>query len=216
MKQFITLFLLFITLCIVSISCKKDSGDSNPAALSGNTLSGKIKNWTNGNDKTIAAWASYSTQVGTSAISADGSFSIVLGTPAAGSLEPITQFIDPSISYSDSTSKATNLGLYVMDNSSSYFGQLERTNDISEDAIGFVRVVYVYVTKSTTVKGNVDYSDTDFEETDNFDLNLKAGWNTVSIECTKATSTSTFTTVESKVRSFEPSTVNWKFNTGKK
>jgi hypothetical protein len=216
MKKLFTLLFLCGMLCIATISCKKDSNDSTPESLSGNTLTGKITNWSYGSDKKIVAMTDYSNQVGTVPISADGSFTLTLATPDASVLNIITDFIEPTLTYSDASAQVIDLSLYVEDNTSSYFGYLENLNDIHEDTLGFVRVVYLYSNKSTTVKGNVVYSDTDYSETDNFDLTLKAGWNTVSIEYTKYTITGTQEIIEAKVRSYEPSSANWKFSFDKK
>ncbi len=103
----------FVLFCILlALSCKKD--DSNPlgpgTSVTNNTITGQIDNWTGGTGKTIRpvhgdpgnsnyAW------LPSSPITADGKFSIELGTPPDSMLVPITQDMPPGVNISDPTAK---------------------------------------------------------------------------------------------------------------
>jgi hypothetical protein len=211
-----TLNKLILACCIISIaflSCKKDSDETNYGALSGNTLKGKISGWTLGSNKILRAVATPSfTTVGSANISSDGSFSVLLENQFSGDMNAITDYFDPQLNYSDATSTCSELYFYVADSLGSFYGYVERTSTIPEYQKGYAMVDYLYVTKNTTVKGNLSYTDTGETDQGVFDLNLKAGWNTIATQVTNVTTTSSMLTLDYEVNSTEPSTVIWKFS----
>jgi hypothetical protein len=214
MKLISRLLLMCGIMSIAFLSCKKDSSDEpNYGALTGNTLKGKISLWTLGGDKKLTAHSSSSfDMIGESAISSDGSFNLTLSAPGSGAMDAVADFFDDRLTYSDPSAECSSSYLYVTDSAGSYIGYVERSSTIAEYQKGYCFVEYLYLTKSTSVTGNVTYTDT--EETDNgvFNLNLKAGWNTVVYTMTNVTTTNGIVVVDFKVNSIEPSTVNWTYS----
>jgi hypothetical protein len=207
MKKFSKFLLLFGIFSIVLSGCGKDesSNDNKPGnnALSGNVLKGKISDWTLGAGYTLKAISySYFEDIGSSGISADGSFSITLGVPPNDYLSNISYYFPSPLSFSDPTSLSTGIELEINSIDGNVIGYLERSNDKSNTEKGYAIVQYLYVSQTTTVKGTYTSS---YNETGKFNLNLKAGWNTIAYKVTNVSGN----TLTYGVGNTEPSGVKW-------
>jgi hypothetical protein len=204
----ISKFLLFFGIfTIVFSGCSKDDsssdGKSSNNALAGNVLKGKISAWTLGTGYTLKAIDENYNYLGQANINGDGSFSLTLGVPS-GSLYNLTDYFPSSLSYSDPNSKCSTLRLGIYDINGYSSGDLERLNNIGESEKGYAIVQYMYASLKTSVKGTANEG----YYIGIFNLNLKAGWNTVVYQVTNVTET----TFNYSAGNTEPSGVIWKFS----
>jgi hypothetical protein len=217
MKKIYKLLILCGIIGIVISGCKKDddssSSNTNTGALSGNTLKGKISDWTLGAGYTLKAFADYySDNVGEATISSDGSFSLILGTPNLNYLYDVSYYFNSPLTISDPTTKCGYVDLYIYSTATgSYIGSLQRKNNIGSYQKGYAIAEYLYATKSSTVKGTYTSSYGYESYIGTYNLNLKAGWNTVATLCTNVTTTSNYTTYDYKISNSEASTAKWMF-----
>lgn len=216
MSAFRFILLCGIT-CFVLYSCKKESDETYSGALSGDSLSGKIPDWTYGNDKSILAYIQgTSDTIGIAKISADGSFVLHLSIPESNSLDPLLSHFDEQLTISDTSAKCNMLSFHVIDGSGFYFGQLIRGNNKLEYLENAARSSYWYVTRNTTLKGT--YIHSGFNETNSIttDLELKAGWNSIVALVINYSATSNPIQVDYNFSGSEPADCRWIFTITKK
>jgi hypothetical protein len=196
---------------IISDGCKKEDIDNNSNdALNGNILSGRISNWELGSGYYVraATEGNYGDLVGGADISSDGSFSIKLQNPIADELEQIVIWnSDEELTISDPTSKGAQVEYLRIRDSQGFVGTMYRESLLNEYAKGYAFVQYYYISKETTVKGEILHDEVQVS----IDLIFKEGWNTVSFQLTDIKSNSNTTTYYYKISNFEPSSVVWHF-----
>jgi hypothetical protein len=198
-------------------SCHKDSDNTDPGALSGNKLNGKISDWTLGSNKVIYAYVTApGYKVGQTTIAADGSFTLVLDTPNVTSMNPVYREFDNRLTFSDTLSLCATLDFLVLDTTGSFYGYLDRLSSTLEYQEGFVSVDYMYVTRNTSVKGSFSYSDMTQTRNGSYYLNLKTGWNAVVTEIQTITGEQNNWIIDYTVTNNETSTTKWLFFPGKK
>lgn len=216
MKTLYKVFLLIVIIGIVISGCKKDSDNSNnnSGALSGNTLKGVISDWTMGSNKTLkcgvtVSWEYYS--VGEASISSDGSFTLNLENPPESALKAISDIIYDEFTYSDPSAQCSGfLHREIYDSDlHHYLGYLHRYNSPNYQENGFAYVDYIFSSKKTTAIGNVVDSNSSEAFSYTWNLNLKAGWNTVAHQTTDISTSSNYTTYKIMVSNTESSSVEW-------
>jgi hypothetical protein len=216
MKAFDKVLLLIGIIGILISGCEKDSNNSNnnSGALSGNTLKGKISDWTMGSGKTLRGGVVDSWEynlVGEASISSDGSFTLNLENPPASFLEPISDLIYDEFTYSDPSTQCSGpLHREIYDSASYlYLGYLHRVNSFNNEENGFTNVDYIFASKITTVNGNVIDSSEYEAYSYTWNLSLKAGWNTIAYQTIDVITNANYTTYKIKVSNSEPSSVKW-------
>lgn len=149
--------LIFLTIC-----CKDESNPTGSGTdISSYTISGQIEGWTGGSDKTIGAvygdpgTSNYS-WLPSSPISADGKFTVKLGTPPDSLLEPIPS----GLNVSDPSAKVgAKLEMFVIRPNG---GELSRESSTTS-------TFFAYSDKNVNITGS--------DEGNTINLNFVKGWN---------------------------------------
>lgn len=213
----IKFILLSCISCIVLYSCQKESDETYYGALSGDSLSGNIPDWTYGSDKSILAYVQgTSDTIGIASISAEGSFVLHLNQPESNSLDPLLAHFDEQLTISDTSAKCSMLSFHVIDGSGFYFGQLIRGNNKLEYLENAARSSYWYTTRNTTLKGTYLHSSLNETNSITTDLEFKAGWNSIVALVTNYSATSNPIQIDYNFSNSEPSDCRWIFTITKK
>jgi len=206
MKTISKILILSWIISLFILGCKKEeSSSSSTGSLSGNTINGKIEAWTMGSDKILKAYDNGGAIIGTTTISSDGSFNLVLDTPSTHDALGVN--VPAGVKISDPTAEIANLRNFkIRDNSGLFNGTLSYGNNLGFEVPGSIGVSFCHLTKNTTINGS--FTDSTFNET--IDINFKAGWNVRVYQIS-----SVDPIIQIKFTSSVPSSAKWYFSAKK-
>jgi len=166
---------ILIAQCIILLSCKKDDIENlgTPSISLSGVLSGNIADYSLGLIDSVKL-DSYN-MTGKSVVSSDGNFSIIINNPEIYKIGTVSE-----LEVSDTNAMmAWTATLYAYKNEIET-GELTKCNYTSlEDQYyeGMAYSLYWYSDRVITIKGPMEYQDSTFTSTTNYDITLKRGWN---------------------------------------
>ncbi len=147
--------------------------------------------------------------IGTGAISADGNFSLELVDAVAESALYTLEFDEActGVSVSNPDVKGASVSEFSVMAAGETAGYLVLMSENSDTEVDSeAQIVWLYVDQSTTVRGTCEYADSFGVERDTYNLNLKKGWNIVSLESNYDEANDT---TESRLYNGKASGVKW-------
>lgn len=166
---------VLISLCIIFISCKKDDIENpgTPSVSTAGVLSGDILNYSNGLIDSVKLEAYYMT--GKSAVSTEGKFSMIISIPETYKIGNVD-----GLEISDTNAMMAWTSTLYAYKSKTKTGELTKCNYtslIDQYNEGMAFSLYWYSDRAITIKGPIEYQDSTFTSTTNYDITLKSGWN---------------------------------------
>lgn len=166
---------ILIAQSIILISCKKDDIESlgSPSISISGVLSGDIVNYSSGLIDSVMLDAYYMT--GKSAVSTKGKFSIIISIPETYKIGTVD-----GLEVSDTNAMMAWTSTLYAYKSKTKTGELTKCNysslvDQYDEGMAFS--LYWYSDRPITIKGPIEYQDSTYTSTTNYDITLIKGWN---------------------------------------
>ena len=166
---------VLLALCIILLSCKKEDIESpgSPSISISGVLSGDIENYSSGLIDSVKL-DSYN-MTGKSVVSTDGKFSIIISNPETYKIGTVN-----GLEVSDTTAMMAWTAILYAYKNGIETGELTKCNytslvDQYNERMAYS--LYWYSDRAITIKGPIEYQDSTFTSTTNYDITLKMGWN---------------------------------------
>jgi hypothetical protein len=179
---------------ILSSACSSDEDSIvNPPEDDATKLSGAISNYPGGIVIVKVKLEIFSPVdsffVGVDTVDNNGLLNMSLATPPSNFLLPITYFLSPTINVSDSTAKFINFRIVNVYNfSNEQIAVVVKKNFADSVMPGSFFVERFFTTKALTITGADTNIIGNYTSIIKFNLNLSAGWNTVTVKIVNITS----------------------------
>lgn len=174
-----------ISIVFLFLSCSDDNINQPNFSNSLTNISGTLTNWNYGGDKSLnmytnPPYASY--LVGSSVISPDGEFTILLSTPPISELKPVVELESltnkNNLFISDTTVKGCFSEFLIKIDSTNYFiGEAIPGSSQLTFGEGLYFVKYIYLEKPMTIQGKLNFLLLNDSIEVEYKLNYLKGWN---------------------------------------
>lgn len=200
---------ILIAQCIILLSCTKDDIENlgTPSISLSGVLSGDIVDYSSGLIDSVKL-DSYN-MTGKSVVSSDGKFSIIINNPETYKIGTVS-----GLEVSDTNAMmAWTATLYAYKNEIET-GELTKCNYTSLDDQyneGMAYSLYWYSDREISIKGPIEYQDSTFSSTTNYDINLKRGWNELVMKNDLYSATTSDTTMAASLTNIIQADLKWHY-----
>jgi len=208
------IFIIIITGAAYLNSCTDNITNSTGTDVF--KVSGKVENWTNGNNKIVAVYniSGYPFKIGldTAAISNEGNFEFEIKNPLTENLDTLTISTGGSqceglISINPAETKYTSLVLEAYNAEDSLIGYIEKRNFETQLMPGAGFVYYIYIENNVSITGTEICSNITDTTALNCNFTGNKGWQKICESIDDITPTR----ITCSISNLEPSNTKWYF-----